>query len=520
MKIFTRKRVIWLLIVVVVVGGIAYRVIQKKNAPPDIMTEEVRRQDLKQTVLATGQVTSATDLALSFKVSGVVERLPVRVGDVVKKSAILAQLDQKDQRAQVVSAEGALAEARANHQKILDGARSEEIAVAEASLASAEVSLKNAENERLQTQKQQDVLVANAQSALFNTSPEAVVVAPFTTVTPTVSGTYTSIEPGEYRIKVSLTPDGPYANVSGLEVGSELIKANVPIRIGTRGLYLVFASVVFNNNDEWVVAIPNMRSSQYITNLNAYSAALETRSKAIEAADASVRSATSSRDKAAADLELKRSKARPYEVDAALAAIKSAEGRYQAALAALENTVLRAPTDGTITKVDIKLGELASALEPVIVVQDVGMLRVEANLSEANIALVRIGQKVDVTFDALGTDRHFTATVDSIDPASTVVGGVVNYRIVVGFGEVEEIKPGMTANLAVMVAERTGVLAVPLRAVVDEEGAKAVRVVTDPVKKTYEPVEVTTGIDADGGLVEITGGLSEGQEVVTLVGAK
>jgi multidrug efflux pump subunit AcrA (membrane-fusion protein) len=75
----------------------------------------------------------------------------------------------------------------------------------------------------------------------------------------------------------------------------------------------------------------------------------------------------------------------------------------------------------------------------------------------------------------------------------------------------------MTANISILVAQKDKVLAVPLRAVISKDGKKVVRVINDPKKKTFDEKEVTTGLEADGGLVEITSGLSENQEVVTLI---
>ena len=188
----------------------------------------------------------------------------------------------------------------------------------------------------------------------------------------------------------------------------------------------------------------------------------------------------------------------------------------QAASAALENTIIRAPADGTITLVDVRVGELAAALKESIVLQDVGNLHVEANISEANIASVKQDQTIDITFDSLGPDRVFKGQVQTVNPASTLVSGVVNYKITVSLDKLDEIKPGMTANLTILTGEKQQVLAVPQRAVI-QNGHKTVRVITDTKKKTYKETEVTTGMEADGGLVEVLSGLREGEEVVTFI---
>jgi HlyD family secretion protein len=156
----------------------------------------------------------------------------------------------------------------------------------------------------------------------------------------------------------------------------------------------------------------------------------------------------------------------------------------------------------------------------VIVVQDVGNLYVEANISEANIAQVQVGQEVTYTFDAIGSDKQFTGKVTAIDPASTVVSGVVNYKVTASVDQVSDVKPGMTANMSVLVGKRAGALTVPQRALVVKGNKQYVRVITDPAKQVYVEREVSTGLEADGGVVEIVKGLSAGETVVTFVEEK
>ena len=182
-----------------------------------------------------------------------------------------------------------------------------------------------------------------------------------------------------------------------------------------------------------------------------------------------------------------------------------------------ENTILHAPADGTITSVDIKVGELATGLKEAIILQDIDKLHLEANISEANVADIIPGQTVDVTFDALSPDEHVPAIIQAVDPASTVISGVVNYKITATIDKNDAIRPGMTANMTILTNQKTGVLAVPQRAIILNGTKKIVRLITNSTKKTYVEVEIKTGITADGGLVEVLSGLSEGQEIVTFI---
>ena len=166
---------------------------------------------------------------------------------------------------------------------------------------------------------------------------------------------------------------------------------------------------------------------------------------------------------------------------------------------------------------DIKVGQQTTALTQAIVLQNIEELHTEADVSEANIALLNLNNSIDYTFDALGPDKHYKGKILTINPSSTVISGVVNYKIKGDLTNVPGIKPGMTVNMTVLVAEKKDTLVVPSSAIISKENKQYVRVIDDPKTKTYHEVEVSTGMQADGGLVEIISGISDGQEVVTYI---
>jgi HlyD family secretion protein len=227
-----------------------------------------------------------------------------------------------------------------------------------------------------------------------------------------------------------------------------------------------------------------------------------------------VRSAQSALSQATAALSLKQAPARQEDLDIAEAQVLSAQGSVDLAQANLNHTLLLAPDSGTITQVDIKLGEQAQALKEVMILQNVDSLHAEADVSEADIASVAVGQSIDNTFDALGPNQHFTSRVLSVNPASTVISGVVDYKVTGSLENIPGVRPGMTDNMTILVASTTA-LSVPSSAIVNKDGKQLVKVVDDPKKLTYHTVVVTTGLEADGGLTEIKSGLSEGQEIIT-----
>lgn len=518
MKLFTRTRIIILVILLVLGGLIGIGIYRQKNKPANVLTDTVKKQSLSQTVLGTGQVTSQTDLSLSFKTGGIVDKVFVKVGQSVKSGQIVAQLSQNNERASITQALGQVAQAKANYQKVLDGASNEDIMLSQKAVDAAQVTLDNAKQNLTTLTRQQQVLVDNAYLALINSTISAIPdPANEGTATVTISGSYNSTQQGTYTIETYVYgTKGLRFNYQGLEVGYGDVQ-NTAYPLGTHGLLITFNGAPKPYKDRWTVTIPNTQAPDYVANMNAYKAAQETQKKALADANAQVLADEAALNQAKASLDLKKSQARPAELAAAQAQILSAQGQLQSAQAALENTIVRAPSNGTITSVDIKVGEQASPSKEVMILQDVDNLHIEANISEANIALITAGQPVDVTLDAFGPDKHYTAAVQSIDPASTVVSGVVNYKVTASIEKDPTIKPGMTANMAILIAKKDAVLVVPIRAIVTDGTQKKVRVVTDSKRKLFEAVPVTVGLEGDGGYVEVLSGVSEGQEIVTFV---
>lgn len=502
------KFIIFFVVISVVIAGV---IISRKSEPANLQSEILSKTNLSRTVLATGTVTSTVDLNLSFKASGVVKDVMARVGKKVKFGDVLVRLDARDQIASLTQARGSLAQAQANYKKVLDGISNEEIAVAQVAVDNARKSLQD-------TIAQQDVLVNSYYKTLLNTTLSAIPSSQFSGagVSIALTGVYSYKTEAVYLLKFYDSGGGLQYTVSGPGGQSGQFILNIPLKLNDSGLYFTAIGVSPVPNDSWTINIPNTQSASYVANLNAYNTSLQTRISAISAAQSIL-------DSAQATLNLKKAQIRPADIEAAKAQVLSAQGQLESSNAQYENTIIRAPSGGTVTDVGIKIGEQATALKPVISLQDVDNLYVEANVSEANIALISVGQKVTYTFDALGTGKEFTGQVTAIDPASTVVSGVVNYKVTSSIdGSIvgTTILPGMTANISVKVAEKSNALAVPQRAILEKEGKSFVRVVTNKDQGTFEEKEITTGLEADGGLVEVTSGLKTGDEIITFLEEK
>ena len=470
-------------IVAIVIIGVF---LTERSASKNTTMEIAHRGPLARTVLASGTVISKTDLSLSFQATQIVQSIKVDVGQKVKKGQLLAALSNASEQAAVKSAQGALLAARARYQKILDGASNESIAL-------AEVALKNAKDDRGAETAKQKLYSAGLTAKPFDSLSA--------TSIPSISGTYTG-DTGTYYISYSITdPMGKVVRLTGLETGAAQVSMLSPQALGTKGLFVQFpAGAVLANGMEWTVSIPNTES-------NGYAAAVSDYQKAVDAHDAAVATAQ-------AQLAVTRATARQADIDAAMADIVTAQAAVDSATAVLEKTIIRAPADGTVTKVAIHLGDTVKANDTAIVVQDISNLYIEANVNESNIANIVIGQQVQVTYDAFGKDATYQATISSVDLSPTVVSGIVNYKIKAVVSDASAVKPGMTANLSIQTAYLPDVVIIPQRVISEKNGTKTVRVVAgkDASDKTVVRV-VTTGLVGDGDMVEVSSGLSDGDKV-------
>lgn len=474
------------------------------NSGPDFSIVTPTQGTLIQSVKATGQVTSKTDLSLSFGKQGIVKSINVSVGDRVSAGRVLATLDAAGDYATLTKAKAALAAAEAKLQKTLAGSSDEEVALAQALLDNAKTEYEN-------TKLTQSTLVSNAYNNLLNSNFEALPAASAASnaTAPTISGVYNSQATGSIIISIYSSGSGTLFSTSGLISTTGSVSTTTPQPIGDSGIYILFSDTANIQSTNWTIEIPNKKASNYLANKNAYESALKTEKSAVATAMSLVKQRE-------AELALKLASARDADVALAEADVLSARGEVERVAALYEDNIIRAAASGTITRVDVKYGELANANEPVIVLQDVSNLYVEALINESNIAAIGLGQVVDIDFDAL-PDEKFTGVVSHIDPASETDDGVVNYKIQISIDEKnDKIRPGMNSEVSILINSIDDVLSIPRAAILEKDGQKYVNVITDAKRGRTKEVEVTTGARGDGNMVEILTGLSANDRVALI----
>lgn len=224
------------------------------------------------------------------------------------------------------------------------------------------------------------------------------------------------------------------------------------------------------------------------------------------------------------------------EYDTALLSLRQAESTYvqrkEAVSKAQTNlgyAIITSPIDGIIISKAVEEGQTvaASYSTPTLftIAQDLTDMRVIADVDEADIGEVEVGQRVSFTVDAYPGET-FEGQVTQVRLEATTESNVVTYEVVISASNKDlKLKPGLTANVTIFTLERNNIVSVPTKAlrftptkemlnpgekIEDCQGAHKVWVREGKTLKAYA---VKTGI-TNGTRTQIVSGIKEGAEVI------
>lgn len=141
---------------------------------------------------------------------------------------------------------------------------------------------------------------------------------------------------------------------------------------------------------------------------------------------------------------------------------------------------------------------------------DTSML-LSVSVDELDINSVTLGQKAEVTFDAI-EDKTFEGAVTKVGNTASASGGVAKYTVEITIPRDEKMKSGMNASATIVIEEKENVVTIPVNALQERGEEVFVYTKQDEDGSLSGEQQVTTGL-SDGENVEITEGLSEGDEV-------
>ncbi|MEH2367380.1 efflux RND transporter periplasmic adaptor subunit [Nostoc sp.] len=454
----------WLswLIALCLLGGIGYAVYYQVTVAPRqqasrrVLTRPVQRQTLTITVSANGTVKPERSINLSPKNSGILKRLLAKEGDIVKQGQIVAYMDDSNLRGQLTSAQGQVAQAEANLQKAIAGNRPQDIAQSQGALDEAEANL-----QKVQTgNRSQDI--GQAQARLQS------------------------------------------AQAALRQAEDDFVRNQQLYNAG--GISLQTLNQNRSNRDS---AQANVNEAQQALGLQKAGS----RPEDVEQARAVVKQ----RQQA---LALLKAGTRQEDINAARAQVTSARGSLQNIQAEINDTIIRAPFDGVVTK---KFADPGAFVTPTTASSEVASSssssilslastnEVVANLAETNISKISLGQKVSIKADAY-PGKTFEGKVSQIAAQAIVEQNVTSFEVRVSLSDPQRLlRSGMNAEVDFQVGQVQNVLVVPTASVVRQENATGVFVPGKNNRPVFTRIE--TGVTANN-FTEVKSGLTGDERVL------
>ena len=186
----------------------------------------------------------------------------------------------------------------------------------------------------------------------------------------------------------------------------------------------------------------------------------------------------------------------------------------------LNNTIIKAPISGVISDKAVNIGQMASQGTALAKVNDISFVYATMQIPQDKINNTKIGQPATITVD--GSDKTYSGVLQNMDLSADTSARVFNCKIKIENND-KTLYPGIYAKAELISSEKTQVIAVPINALVGNEGDYSVFINDNGTAKKQKVaigetdennVEITSGIkDGDGVIVTNTSTLQDGDEV-------
>ncbi len=453
------------LIVVVLLVVLSWWILlaNRKTAPQSI---SVQQGSVNETVSVTGSTNPLKSVSLGFERSGTIARVNYAIGDRVGEGAIIAELNKAGLQAALEQAEAAYA-----------------AAVAARNQTSLPEAVTGARNVYQSTYTTLDTVLRENVDLFFGE--------------PTVYGPELTINASMYS----------YGQLSKL-------RQSVKDHLESYRMSLLQAKTT----DPLVLLTNADTISQEVSSfLVKLSVAAQDRDSAATAAQlTALTNARTAVDGVMSELSKARDAFRSSSVgatDLADANVAQAAAAVSVARANLIGTSIVAPISGVISQMDAKVGQTAGGGATLVSILSPNAYEIVAGVPETSIGKVAVGNKVNITFDALPGET-FEGKVFYMDPAETVTQGVVDYKVKVSLSSTDpRIRSGLTANLTIETRHKDNVLFLPQYAILENDQGTYVQVLQNG--KTVN-LPVTLGIQDERGNVEIVSGVQAGDKVLNV----
>ncbi len=495
---FLKKNWKWLVPVlcVAVAGGVfLLRPQQAKPASVDASYTEAapERRDVTNTLSGTGTLNPANTYTVKSLVDGKVLTGTIEEGDIVEESNVLYTIDSSDASTNFEKAEIAMQQAQRSYDKVVDRQ------YVRAEVAGVVSSLKVTKGDEV-TSGQEVAVIRDSSRMLLTLEFPAADAANFSvgqSAAVTLDGTFEQL-------------DGTVTSVSGTDALSagNLLTRTVTITVKNAGGLTTAQAATASINGVSSIGSATF-AYQAERTLTAQAAGTVTSINVQEGSEV-----------AKDDIILGLSGDDLTEsIQSASESLRSAEISMQNLQDAMNNYTITAPISGTIIEKDAKVGDAVKAGDTLCIVYDLSYLEMSINVDELQISSISVGQKVQITADAV-PDKTYVGTVTRVSMKGASNGGTTTYPVTIRIDDTDGLRPGMNANAEIVVAQADNALVVPNAAVVrgsyvlvtkdSPSAANADTAMEAPEGFVYVPVK--TGV-SDDDYTQIVSGIQEGDTI-------
>lgn len=471
--------------------------------------QKVSQGDFSLTVNSTGPLQSGT-YNLVFSGTGKIAEIDVTVGQTVKQGQILAKLDKTSLQDAINAAQAQVLAAQA----ILNGdesSYSKTQGQSQASVSAAQTALTNAQNNLSTTQQQSQTSISGAQTSLNDAQTNLAKTktasnASVSSAQTTLNNAQTNLRNVQNQSRTSIATAKTQETQAIAACNAKPTPAPTPTPTPTPTPDCVklatdqYNQAVATANANVATAQNQVTTAQKgLTTAQAQAASdIATAQGQVNTAQSQLNTAmaqgNSNNTTAQGQINTAQSQLNTTQAQAdtnnatALNMINTAQGTVNADLAQLQtaqhnlnNATLTAPHDGIVTTVNGTVGGTpgvpvnadssptsAASGSTFIQIIDTSVLQVLANVNESDTGNLMVGEPAQFTVSAYG-QRIFHGTVSAITPNGQTVSNVVTYPVTIDVDKTAlngaTLFPGMTANVTIIVAQRSNVLLVPASAV-------------------------------------------------------
>ena len=496
-----KKRWLKILIVLVVVAAVVVGCVSNmtKNVNNQLsssyLVATAARQDLTVSVSGTATLQPADSYNVTTLLSGDIVSAPFEEGDLVAKDTLLYTMDSSDAQDSMDRAQISVQQAQLAYQQAQEALHP----TATISGTVSEIYVHNGESVNAGAQLAK--IVANTELSIDFLFPFA---APSDFYVGQSATVFVDGYAGSQMGTVTYVSNSSAITSNGKQAVSVRVRLNNPGAVSDA----VTASAVIGNYSSYGQSPVSMPASTIV-----YAAGSGTVNDFTKLAGSTV---TKGEVLCTVESETIRD-----QIENARLSLQSAQLSASTAADSVDDYNIKSPISGTVNEKNFKAGDKVDGASSgtLAVIYDLSYLKLEMAVAELDIGKVEVGQRVEITADAL-EGQTFEGVVDKVSINGTTTNGFTNYPVTIIIEDYGDLKPGMNVSAEIIGEEIPNALCIPVDAVdrgntvtvpgpgaLNEDGTAVVDITK------LETKEVTLG-RSDDEYIEVTGGLEAGDVVL------